>query len=107
MYTSYDQQINPIKTQIPDRNKIEADIQCQMKMDGLPDNVKKAYEFKKMQEPLVSIPVICDNGCEVTFITKMYRYQKGTVPFKQNIGNQPPFYGDSPMHPNLIHPCQK
>ena len=33
--SDYDQQINPIKAQIPDGNKIEAHNQCKMKMDKL------------------------------------------------------------------------
>ena len=65
--SDYDQKIKPIRAQLIDGNKIEAQIQCQMKMDGLPDNAKKAYKFKNMQEHLVSSPVLCDNGCEVTF----------------------------------------
>ena len=60
--SDYYQQINPIKAHLPDGNKIEAHIQCQMKMDGLPENTKKAYKFKNMLEPLVSIPALGDNG---------------------------------------------
>ena len=65
--SDYDQQMNRIWAQLPYRNRIEAHIKCQMKIDGLPDNAKKAYKFKNMQEHLVSSPVLCDNGCEVTF----------------------------------------
>ena len=65
-----------MRAQLPDRNKIEAHIQCQMKMDGLLDNAKKAYTLKNMQDPLVSIPVLCDNGCEVTFTTQHVQVSK-------------------------------
>ena len=75
--SDYDQQIKPIREKITDRNKIEAHIQCQMKMDGLPDNTKKAYRFKNMQEPLVSVPVRCDNVCEVTFTKQHAQVSKG------------------------------
>ena len=74
--SDYDQQIKLISAQLPDRNKIEAHIQCQMKMYGLPENAKKAYKFKNMQEPLVYIPVLCDNGCEVAFTKKHLQVSK-------------------------------
>ena len=50
-------------------------------MDGLPYNAKKAYKFKNMQEPLVSITVLFDNRYEVTITKNMYRYQNGAVLF--------------------------
>ena len=48
-----------------------------MKMDGLPDNAKKAYKFKNMQETLVSIPVIYGNGCEVTSTKQNVQVSEG------------------------------
>ena len=74
--SDYDQQINPIRAQIPYGNKIEEQIQCQMKMDGLSDNEKKACKFQNMQEPLVSIPVLCDNRCEVTLTKQNVQVSK-------------------------------
>ena len=79
--SDYDQQIKSIRAQLTYRNKIEAQIQCQIKMDGLPYNAKKAYKFKNMQEPLVSITVLFDNRYEVTITKNMYRYQNGAVLF--------------------------
>ena len=75
--SDYDQQINPIRSQLPDRNKIEAHIQYQIKMDGLPDNAKKAYKFKNMQEPLVLIPMLCENECEVTSTKQHVQVSRG------------------------------
>ena len=36
-------------------------------MDGLPEQSKTAYKFDKIQEPIMSIPVLWDNGYTVTF----------------------------------------
>ena len=36
-------------------------------MDRLPEQSKIAYKFDNIQEPLMTIPVICDNGYTVTF----------------------------------------
>ena len=46
-------------------------------MDGLPENAKKAYKFKNMQESCVSIPVLCVNGCEVTLTKQHVKVSKG------------------------------
>ena len=86
--SDYDQKIKPIRAQLIDGNKIEAQIQCQMKIDGLPDNAKKAYKFKNVQEPLVSTPVLCENGFEVKFTKKMYSYQKGPYYFNSIQGTR-------------------
>ena len=64
---NYDQHIKPIRAHLLDRNRIEAHIQYQIKMNGLPENAKKAYKPKNTKESLVSIPVICNNRCEVKF----------------------------------------
>ena len=62
-----DKQIEPIRDLLPDGNKISAHIQCKIKMNGLPEQLKIAYIFNGIQQPLMSIPVLCDNGCTVTF----------------------------------------
>ena len=63
----YDKRIEPIRALLPDGNKINAHIQCQMKMDGLPEQSKTAYKFDNIQDTLMSIPVLCNNVCTVTF----------------------------------------
>ena len=65
--SEYDKRIEPIRALLPDGNKINAHIQCKIKMDGLPEQSKIAYKFDGIQEPLISIPVLCDNGCKATF----------------------------------------
>ena len=62
---------------MPDGNKIEEHIQCQEKIDEIPDNAKNAYKLKNMQEPLVSVPVLCDNGFEGTFTKQNVQVSKG------------------------------
>ena len=64
---NYDKQIEPIRALLPDGNKINEHIQCQIKMDGLPEQSKTAYKFDNIQEPFMSIPVLCDNVCTVIF----------------------------------------
>ena len=56
--SDYNKRIEPIRALLPDGNKINAHIQCQMKMDGLPEQSKTAYKFDNIQEPLMSIPVL-------------------------------------------------
>ena len=75
--SDYYQQMKPKRAQLPERNKVEAHIQFQMKMGRLPNNAKKAYKFKNMQEPLVSISMLYDNRCEVTFTKQNIQVSKG------------------------------
>ena len=56
--SDYDKQIEPIRALLPDWNKINAHIQYQMNMDGLPGQAEKAYKSDNIQEPLMSIPVL-------------------------------------------------
>ena len=63
----YDKWIKSIRALLPDGNNINAHIQRQMNMDELPEQAKTAYKFNNTQEPLMSIPVLCDNRCTVTF----------------------------------------
>ena len=63
----YNKRIEPIRALLPDGNKINAHIQCKIKMDGLPEHSKIAYKFDNIQEPLMSIQVLCDKRCTITF----------------------------------------
>ena len=74
--SDYDKQIELIRDLMPDGNKINAHIQCQMKIDGLLEHSKTAYKFNNTQEPLMSIPVLCKNGCTVTFTKKSLHVNK-------------------------------
>ena len=65
--SDYDKQIEPIRALMSDGNNINMHIQCQMKIDGLPEQLKTAYTFDNIKEPLLKIPVLCDNGCTVIF----------------------------------------
>ena len=72
----YEIRIEPIRDLLPDGKNIQAHIQCQMKMYGIPEQAKKAYKFDNIQEPLMSIPVLCDNKCTVTFTKKSVHVNK-------------------------------
>ena len=61
----YDTRIEQIRALLPDGNKINAHIQCKIKMDGLPEQSKIAYKFNGIQEHLMFI-FMCDNRCTVT-----------------------------------------
>ena len=74
--SEYDKQIEPIRALLPDGNKISAHIQCKIKMDGIPEQSKIAYKFNGIQEPLVSIPVLCENGCTFTFTKQTVQVNK-------------------------------
>ena len=65
--SDYDKQIEPIRALLPDGNNINAHIQCQIKINGLPEQSKTTYKFDNIQELLMSIPVLCDNKCTVSF----------------------------------------
>ena len=47
-----------------------------MKMDELPEQAKTAYKFDNTQEPLMSIPVLWDNGFTVTFTKQSVHVNK-------------------------------
>ena len=64
--SDYEKRIEPIRALLPYGNNIKAHIQCQMRMDGIPEQSKTAYKFYNIQEPLMSIPVLCNN--RYTFI---------------------------------------
>ena len=70
--SNYNKQIEPIRDLMPDGNKINVHIQCQIKMDGLPEQSKTTYKFDNIQEPLMSIPVLYDNRCTVIFTNQRY-----------------------------------
>ena len=74
--SNYDKQIEPIRALLPDGNKISAHIQCKIKMDGLPEQSKIAYKCNGIQEPLMSIPVLCDNGCTFTLTKQTVQVNK-------------------------------
>ena len=61
---------------LPDWNNINAHIQCQMKMNGLPEQSKTAYKFDNIQDPLMSTPVLCGNGCTVPFTKQSVHVNK-------------------------------
>ena len=73
---NYDKQIEPIRALIPDGNKSSARIKCKIKMDGLPEQSKIAYKFNGLQEPLMSIPVLRDNGRTVKFKKRTVQVHK-------------------------------
>ena len=75
--SDYDKQIEPIRSLLPYGNKISAHIQCKIKMDGLLEQSKIAYKFNVIQEPVMSISILCDNGCTVTFIKQTVQVNKG------------------------------
>ena len=77
--SNYDKQIEPITSLLTDRNKISTNMQCKMKMNGLPEQSKIAYEFNGIQEPLMSIPVLCGNRCTVTFIKHTVQVHKDGI----------------------------
>ena len=74
--SDYNKLIEPIRALLPDGNKINVHIQCQIKMYGIPEHLKTAYKFDNIQEPLMSIPVMCDNICIVTFTKQSVHVNK-------------------------------
>ena len=72
----YNKRIEPIRALLPDGKKINAHIQCKIKMDGLPEQLLIAYKFNSIQEPLISTPVLCDNGCTFTFTKRSVQVHK-------------------------------
>ena len=74
--SDYDKGIEPIRALLLDGNKINAHIQCQIKIDGLPEQLKAAYKFNNTQEPLMPIQVLCENGWTVTFTKQSVHVNK-------------------------------
>ena len=74
--SDYEKRIKPIRALLPDGNKINAHIQCQIKTDRLPEQLKTVYKFDKITELLMPIPVICDNGYTFTFTKQSVHVNK-------------------------------
>ena len=72
----YEKLIDPIRALLPDGKNINAQIQCQIKMDGLQEQSKIAYKFDGIQEPIMSIPVLCYDGCTVTLTKEAVQLNK-------------------------------
>ena len=58
------------------KKKISAHIQRKIKMAGLPEQSKIVYKFNGIQEPLMSTPVLCDNGLTVTLTKQTVQAKK-------------------------------
>ena len=74
--SDYDKQIEPIRALLPDEKKISSHIQCKIKLEGLPEQLKISYKLNDIQEPLMYIPVICDNVCTVKFTKRTVQVHK-------------------------------
>ena len=74
--SNYDKQIDPLRALMIYGNNINAHIQCQIKIDELPEQPKTAYKFDNIQEALMSIPVLCDNRCKFTFTKQSMHVNK-------------------------------
>ena len=98
--SDYGKQIEPIRALLPDGIKISAHIQCKINMNGIPK------KFNGTQELLMSIPVLCDNGCTVTFTKRTVQVHKDGKYYQQATENQPPncggFHKIKPAH-QLCH----
>ena len=74
--SDYDKLIEPIRALLPDGNKINTHIQCKIKMDGLLEQSKITYKFNGIEEPLMYIPVLCENRYTVTFTKQTVQVKK-------------------------------
>jgi hypothetical protein len=58
---------NGIQAKIPDGTILQATHQCELRLPNLPPKARVAHVFKEFHNPLLSIALLCDNGCEVIF----------------------------------------
>ena len=57
-----------LKATQPDGTKIQATVECELDMDNIPQNERKAHKFPMLAgNNLISVAQLCDVGCEVTF----------------------------------------
>ena len=58
--------INGIRAIQPDGSPITSNATCKLRLTNLPEGARKAYKFPQQAgNALISLPVLCDNGCDV------------------------------------------
>ena len=59
---------NGLKATQPEVTKIQATAECELYMDNIPKNERKAHKFPMLAgKSLISVAQLCDAGCEVKF----------------------------------------
>jgi hypothetical protein len=56
-----------IRVLLPNKDTIQATHTCQLRLPHLPSTATIGHIFTHLAHPLVSIPVLCDHGCDATF----------------------------------------
>ena len=70
------QTINGLKVTQPDGTKIQDTAECELDMDNIPQNARKAHKFPMLAgNILISVAQLFNAGCDVTFY-----HDKVTVP---------------------------
>ena len=52
---------------IPDGTTLQATHSCELTLTALPPLARQGHIFKEFHNPLISVALLCDNGCEVLF----------------------------------------
>jgi hypothetical protein len=56
-----------IRVQMPNKTTIQATHTCLLDIPGLPPSARQAHIFPQLAHALLSIGLLCDNGCTATF----------------------------------------
>jgi hypothetical protein len=58
---------NGVRAAIPDGKILQASHQCELWLPKLPPNARVGHIFQEFKNPLISVALLCNNGCEVNF----------------------------------------
>ncbi len=58
---------NVVRAAIPVGKILQASHQCELRLPKLPPNARVGHIFQEFKNPLISVALLCDNGCEVNF----------------------------------------
>ena len=67
---------NPIATEVglevlmPNKQRIRATHSCTLNLPDIPEAARQGHIFKELAHPLLSIGMLCDNGCTAVFTKK-------------------------------------
>jgi hypothetical protein len=69
---------NGVRAKIPDGKILQATHKCEIRLPALPPKARVGHVFQEFHNPLISVALLCDNGCEVNFTKTNVDVQLGT-----------------------------
>jgi hypothetical protein len=69
---------NGVRAKIPDGKILQATHKCELRLPALLPKAQAGHVFQKFHNPLISVALLCDNGCEVNFTKTNVNVKLGT-----------------------------